>query len=131
MALNFAVYESTTLADLGTPAQAVGKGGSLAFIPKNLVNAAKRVAVVLKNKKGESTVVSCSEGVSAMVRKALAGGMEKKKALAIISKLSILEGDAEVPYICAPAGEGGNLEEFTVELLAKDTVANYEELVAF
>ena len=130
MALNFAVYESTTLEDLGTPAAAVGKGGSLAFIPKNLANVAKRVVLVLKNKAGESTTLSCSEGVSAMVRKALNGGMEKKQALAILSKLSILEGDTEVPYLCAPAGEG-NLEEFKIEDLAKGKAVTYEELVAF
>lgn len=130
MSLNFAVYESTTLNDLGTPATAVGKGGSLAFIPKNLANVAKRVVIVLKNKLGESTTLSCSEQVSSIVRKAIAGGMEKKQALAILSKLSILEGDTEVPYLCAPAGEG-SLEEFKIEELAKNKVANYEELVAF
>ena len=130
MALNFAVYESTTLDDLGTPATAVGEGGSLAFIPKNLANVAKRVVLVLKNKAGESTTLSCSKQVSAMVRKALNSGMEKKKALAILAKLSILEGETDVPYLCAPAGEG-NLEEFTIEELAENKVANYEELVAF
>ena len=130
MALNFAVYESTTLEDLGTPAKVVGKGGSLAFIPKNLANTAKRVVLVLKNKAGESTTLSCSEQVSSMVRKALNGGMQKKQALAILSKLSILEGESEIPYLCAPAGEG-NLEEYTIEQLAKETVEGYEEMVAF
>jgi len=130
MALNFAVYESTTLTDLGTPATAVGKGGSLAFIPKNLANTAKRVVLVLKNKAGESTTLSCSTGVSTMVRKALDGGMEKKQALAILSKLSILEGEEEVPYLCAPAGDG-TLEEFKIEELAKSKVVSYEELAAF
>lgn len=130
MALNFAIYESATLNDLGTPATAVGKGGSLAFIPKNLANNDKRVALILKKKNGESSVLSCSEGVSAMVRKALAGGMDKKKALAILSKLSILEGESEVPYLCAPAGES-NLELFVIEELAKVKETTYEELVAF
>src|SRR5680860_755252 len=113
MALKFAVYESTTLDDLGTPATAVGKGGTLAFISKNLANIAKRVVLVLKNKKGESTTLSCSEQVSSMVRKAIEKGMKKAEALAVLSKLSILEGDSEIPYLCAPAGEG-TLEEFTI-----------------
>ena len=130
MSLKFAVYESTTLEDLGTPATAVGKGGTLAFIPKNF-NGTKRVVVVLKNKKGESMVLSCSTQVSGMVRKAVEKGMAKAEALSVLSKLSILEGDDEIPYICAPAGSGGALEEFTIAELAGEEVTSYEELVAF
>src|SRR5680860_536623 len=112
MSLKFAVYESTTLEDLGTTATVVGKGGSLAFIPKNLAGT-KRVVVVLKNKAGESTTLSCSTEVSNMVRKAIEKGMAKAEALAVLSKLSILEGESKIPYLCAPAGEG-TLEEFTI-----------------
>ena len=130
MALNFAKYESTTLEDLGTPAVVLGKGGTIAFIPKNLANTAKRVVLVLKKKNGESSTLSCSEQVSAMVRKAIAKGMTKPEALAVLSKLSILEGDSEIPYLCAPAGEG-NLEEFTIAELATEEVSSYEELIAF
>lgn len=129
--LKFAIYEGgATLEDLGTPASQVGKKGTLAFIPKNLAST-KRVVLVLKNAKGESTTLSCSTGVSDSVRKALKGGATNAKVLAVLSKLSILEGESEIPYLCAPAGEGAGLEEFTVESLAKDTVASYDELVAF
>ena len=128
--LKFAVYEgSETLTDLGTVAQAVGTKGTLAFIPKNL-KSSKRVAIVLKNNKGESSVVSCSTTVSDEIRSALAKGVEKNKVLGIIAKLSIMEGETEIPFITAPAGEGSGLEEFTIESLSKEAVG-YESFLTF
>lgn len=126
--IKFAVYESSTLEDLGTVAQVVGKKGTLAFINKNLAST-KRVAVVLKNVKGESTVITCSAPVSTSVRNALANGVERRKVLAIVSKLNVLEGETEVPFICAPAGSS-TMEEFTIESLATEKVTDYAELIA-
>lgn len=128
--LDFSVYQGTELNDLGTLAQSAGAKGTLAFIPKNLLSA-KRVVIVIKKKNGESATLSCSLGISDSVRKAIEGGMPKAKILAALSKLHILEGDSEIPYLCAPAGEGAGLEEFVVETLAKDATATYEALVAF
>jgi len=129
--LKFEIYAgSTTLDDLGTLATVVGKRGTLAFIPKNL-KSIKRVCIVLKNAEGESTTLSCSSAVSDSVRNALAKGVEKQRVLATLAKLSVLEGETGIPYLCAPAGEGAGLEEFTVEQLATEKTANYEELVAF
>lgn len=135
--IKFEVYAGSTMEDLGTPAQLVGKKGTLQFSNKNITSEkindkGNRVAVVviMKNAKGESVVVSCSQAVSASVRKALEGGMERKQALAIIAKLSILEGETGIPFISAPAGES-TADIFTVEQLATEKVANYEALIAF
>lgn len=136
MSVKFAVYESTTLEDLGTVAQVVGKKGTLKFSNKNLASEklnsnGVRVAVVivLKQADGKTSVVSCSQSVSVSVRKALEEGMEQKKALAIVSKLSVLEGPSEVPFICAPVGSSLG-EEFTIEQLATEKVVDYAELIA-
>ena len=128
--LDFSVYQGTELTDLGTLAQSAGVKGTLAFIEKNLLSN-KRVVVVIKKKNGESATLSCSTGISASVRKAVENGLPKAKILGVLAKLHILEGESEIPYLCAPAGEGAGLEEFTVEALAKDTTASYEALIAF
>ena len=136
--LTFAVYTgSETLEDLGTVAQAVGAKGTLAFINKNLhttkLNKSGNrtaVVVVLKNKKGESTLVSCSQTVSSEIRSALDKGVAVGKLLGIIAKLNILEGETGIPYICAPAGENTGLEEFVIESLTKETVG-YESFLTF
>lgn len=129
MSVEFKLYEGTTMEDLGTVAQVVGAKGKLAFITKNLAST-KRVAIVLRNKNGESAVQSCSEPVSNAVRKALQGGKTKKEVLAVIAQLSILEGDTGISFICAPAGEL-SLESFSIEELIEETVSSYEELVHF
>ena len=131
MALTFKVYEgSATLTEIGTVASVVGKKGTLAFIPGNLKNTAKRVAVVLENAKGESTVVACSKAVSDDVRGAIAKKVAVNTILSIISKLMILENDDEQAFICAPAGEATGLETFTIEELSKEKVG-YESFLAF
>lgn len=133
MKLEFKVYEgSAQLEDLGTVAQAIGNKGTLALIPKNLKDAAKRVVVILENAKGESLPMSCSTAVSESVRKAVAGGATKAQVLAAISKLNIMAGEQEVPFICAPAGDGTGLEKFTIADLAKEKkVTEYSDLLAF
>jgi len=128
--INFGVYQSTTLEDLGTVAMIAGKKGKLRFIPKNLRDLTKRVAVVVTKANGESAVITCSNNISELVRTAIAKGMEDKKALAVISKLSVLEGENAVPFISAPAGSSA-AEEFTIEQLATEKVTDYEALVAF
>ena len=127
--IKFEKYEATsTLEDLGTLAKVIGTGGTLSLLPKNL-RSTKRVVVIAKNKTGESAVISCSSGVSDSIRKAIGAGKSHKQVLGAISKLNVLENEEGVAYICAPAGEGVGLEEFTVADLKSVTV-NYEELVA-
>lgn len=138
MALEFKVYEGTTLTDLGTVAQLVGKRGQLAFIPKNLETMAlnksgvrKAVSVVLLKADGTSESVPCSQAISVDIRRAIENGVKKGRLLAIISKLSILENAEGHNFICAPAGESAGLETFAVEELAKEKAATYEDLLTF
>jgi len=66
MALNFKVREAQTAVStsLGTVANAIGEGGSIDFIPSNLVNTEKRLFLILKKADGTSEQVVCSQAVS-------------------------------------------------------------------
>jgi hypothetical protein len=129
MAFNFEVYQGTTLNDLGTVAQIVGKGGKMRFIAKNLASD-KRVTTVLTKADGTSDIGICSETVSKGVRKALENAVPKNKVLSALSKLHALENEDGRQFISAPAGVNGE-EEFTVEQLATVKNADYESVIAF
>ena len=128
---DFKVFEGVTLEDLGTLASIVGKGGKLRFAGAKNLNSDKRVSVVMLKADGTSDTVSCSGPVSIGVRKALESGTAKNKVLAALAKLSVLAGDSEIPFICAPLGAGGAEEEFTVEQLSALKNADYESVIAF
>ena len=128
MSLNFAKYESTDLEDLGVVSSVVGAKGTLSIAPKSLrVGNTKRIVIILKKKDGTSSAVSCSSAVSDSIKKAVANDMSKEQILAIVAKLSILEGADEVPYICAPQGTT-TMEEFAIEKLVKIADLDYADL---
>ena len=131
MGFNFKVYQSTTLNDLGTLAEIVGKKGKLRFAGAKNLNSDKRVSIVLIKADGTSDTVSCSAVVSTGVRKALADGTPKNKVLAVLAKLQVLEGETEIPYVCAPAGANGTEDEFTVEQLQAVKNVDYESIIAY
>lgn len=66
--LKFAKFTREDRTELGTVASLVGKGGKVKFVPKNLADDSKRVAVILEKKNGESAIILCSKAVSAGVR---------------------------------------------------------------
>ena len=130
MALNFKKYESTatTLETIGTVASQI-PGGSLKFVPGTFTSG-KRIAIILTNKAGESTVLACSKRVSATLRSALENGSTKKDLLAAIVKLEISEDEEGRNFIMAPQGVGGQEEELNISVATKQKVS-YEDLIAF
>lgn len=126
MAVAFAIYESATLEVVGSLEGLAGKGGALKFTNKSL-NGNGQLAVVITRKDGTSAVVTCSKAVTAGIRSALEQGISKKRCLASIAKLDIVEAPNGGNYVSAPAGAQG--ESFTIEELKREAV-NYEDLVA-
>jgi hypothetical protein len=130
MALEFKVYEGseTTLETLGTVATNIGKKGSLRFVP-NTFTSGKRIAVILTNDKGKSTVLACSTRVSSTIREAKKNGSEDKELLSAIASLEISEDEEGRNFIIAPAGLGST-ETFTMASLAVEAFS-YEELIGY
>ena len=97
MAFKLSAYtrQSGELTDNGTIAQLIGKKGSIAFIRKNLNDVNKRVALVLKDSKGNSGVVSCSAQLSAEIR-------AKKITIHEIAGLSLLENEEGITFVSMP-----------------------------
>lgn len=117
----------STLNDLGTVKAIAGKGGKIALIRKNFNDPAKRVAVLITNKAGESAVVACSAQVSAALR-------EKKMNIAQLAGLTVVENEEGHNFIAMPAT--GGLQEFAVDQLKTQEVEVSgeflpEELIAF
>ncbi len=114
--IDYKEYEGT-LTDLGTVASQIGTKGTIKFVAKNFANPAKRVVVVLKNEAGQSAVVSCSNALSAVLRKSKEDGAKQDEVLASLLDMSVMEGTEEVPFITMPAGE--QTEGFTAAQLKK------------
>ena len=97
MAFKLTAYtrQSGELTDNGTIANLIGKNGSIAFIRKNLNDVNKRVALVLKDSKGNSGVVSCSAQLSAEIR-------AKKITIHEIAGLSLLENEEGITFVSMP-----------------------------
>lgn len=127
MAVEFKIYESATLEVVGSLEGLAGRGGALKFTNKSLNNSAGHLAVVITKKDGTSAVVTCSKAVTAGVRSALEQGISKKRCLASIARLDIVEAPNGGNYVSPPAGAQG--ESFTIEELKKE-VMSYEDLVA-
>jgi len=97
MAFKLSAYtrQSGELTDNGTIANLIGKNGSIAFIRKNLNDVNKRVALVLKDSKGNSGVVSCSAQLSTEIR-------ANKITIHEIAGLSLLENEDGVTFVSMP-----------------------------
>ena len=121
MAFKLSAYtrQSGELTDTGTIAQLSGKNGSISFIRKNLNDPAKRVALLLKDSKGNSGVVSCSAQLSKEIR---AG----KITIHEIAGLSLLENEEGITFVSMP-GTGA-----VQEIAMKDIkVVSYERSEEF
>jgi hypothetical protein len=129
MAIQFKKYESTAtdLEIVGTVSSVIGKGGTLKFVP-NTFTSGKRLAIILLNKKGESTVLPCSTRVTNVTKDAKNKGASKKQMLAAISRLEVSEDEDGRNFIIAPRGSGGEEESFVIEDLTKETVS-YDDLM--
>jgi hypothetical protein len=116
MAFKLSAYtrQSGELTDNGTIANLIGKNGSITFIRKNLNDVNKRVALLLKDSKGNSGVVSCSAQLSTEIR-------AKKITIHEIAGLSLLENEEGITFVSMP-GTGA-----VQEIAMKDIkVVSYE-----
>lgn len=102
--------DAAVLESVGTALSIAGKGGEVGLIRKN-VNSTKRLVLLIKNKKGESATVSCSEAVT----KAFRAGQMK---LSQIVQLDILENEEGVAFVSMPAT--GAIQSFKVDDLVKN-----------
>ena len=97
MAFKLSAYtrQSGELTDNGTIANLIGKKGSITFIRKNLNDVNKRVALVLKDDKGNTGVVSCSAQLSKEIR-------ANKITIHEIAGLSLLENEEGITFVSMP-----------------------------
>jgi hypothetical protein len=110
MELVFVKRESTLQLN-GIVKDIIGAGGRIEFIPKNLADNTKRVAVVLKRADGTSLLMSCSETVSDEIRR---GNMTAAHVLG----LPVVNGEQNIPFISMPEGVGNvgvNVDEVAVK----------------
>ena len=131
MAFNFKDYGGVELEVLGTLASIAGKGGKLRFTNGSVNNTAKQLCVVIKKANGTSDTTTCSKTITKSCRAAFAAGLTKSRVLASLINLDIIEATNGGNYISAPMGEGGEIEEYTIDALKKEEPVTYEELVAF
>lgn len=134
MAVEFKKFtqSDSTLEDLGTVKSIVGAGGKIAVIRKNWEDKAKRVAILLTNKKGNSAVIPCSTQVSNALRSG-------KMKIAQLISLSVVEAEAEDGskrnFISMPAT--GAIKEVAIDSIKEEKFEtevaelNPNELIAF
>lgn len=125
------VPEAGTLTENGTIMSIVGKGGTAKFVPKNFNDATKRVVVVIKNKKGESAVLSCSAQVSSHLRNLKKDGKSASELLSWVAGLPVLENEEGTSFISMPSN--GGAAEINLDTIKVVETAEFlpEELVAF
>lgn len=112
--------------ELGKLSKSLVKGDKLSFSAKNLENVEKLVTLFITEKDGEAPkMLPCSKRLSAMVRKAIKGGMPQKKIMAALINLNIIKNDKG--FFLAPAGSLA--EGFSIDEL-KDEEVSFDELVA-
>lgn len=121
MAFKLSAYtrQSGELTDNGTIANLIGKNGSIAFIRKNLNDPSKRVALLLKDSKGNSGVVSCSAQLSAEIR-------AKRISIHEIAGLSLLENEEGITFVSMPGT--GAVQEISMKDIK---VVSYERSEEF
>lgn len=122
MAFKLSAYtrQSGELTDNGTIAQLIGKNGSISFIRKNLNDVNKRVALLLKDSKGNSGVVSCSAQLSAEIR-------AKRITIHEIAGLSLLENEEGITFVSMPGT--GAVQEIAMKDIKVVTYERSEEFL--
>lgn len=122
MAIKLEKYEGgeSTLTSLGTVVETTGVDGSISFIRKNFNNTEKRVALLLKNKKGESAIISCSAPLSKEIR---AG----KITISEIFGLDIIETEEGSMFVSMPAT--GAIQTFEANKYKAKPIVTSEEFV--
>ncbi len=128
MAFKLSAYtrQSGELTDNGTIAQLIGKNGSISFIRKNLNDPNKRVALLLKDSKGNSGVVSCSAQLSAEIR-------AKRITIHEIAGLSLLENEEGITFVAMPGtGAVQTIEMKDIKVVSYERSEEFlpEELLA-
>jgi hypothetical protein len=133
MALNFKVREAqknVTATVIGTVASVIGKGGSVDFIPSNLLNADKRLYVILTKADGTSDSVICSQAVSDAFR---AKEISVNHLLGFEIKEQVSSAGELYNQINMPSSNASlinfkvddiTVEEFKVEALTDDKIKN-------
>jgi len=133
MALNFKVRDAQTTVNatsLGTVSNAVGKGGSIDFIPSNLMSTDRRLVVILKKADGTQEQVVCSQTVSDGFR---AKEISLNQLLGLDIKEQVSSAGELYNQINMPNSNAGlisyaiddiTVEEFKVEALTEDKIKN-------
>ena len=121
MAIKLEKYQGaeSNLQSHGTVVETTGPDGSIAFIRKNFNNPEKRVALLLKNKKGESAVISCSQQLSNAIR-------EGKITVSEIFALEIVEGEKGT-FVSMPST--GAIQTFEAKKFKVKAVTTSDEFV--
>ena len=122
MAFKLSAYtrQSGELTDNGTIANLIGKNGSITFIRKNLKDPNKRVALLLKDSKGNTGVVSCSAQLSTEIR-------GNKITIHEIAGLSLLENEEGITFVSMPAT--GAIQEIAMKDIKVVTYERSEEFL--
>ena len=122
MAFKLSAYtrQSGELTDNGTIANLIGKNGSITFIRKNLKDPNKRVALLLKDSKGNTGVVSCSAQLSTEIR-------ANKITIHEIAGLSLLENEDGITFVSMPAT--GAIQEIAMKDIKVVTYERSEEFL--
>ena len=133
MALNFKVRGAQTTVNatsLGTVSNAVGKGGSVDFIPSNLIATDRRLVVILKREDGTQEQVICSQAVSDGFR---AKEISLNQLLGFEIREQVSSAGELYNQINMPNSNTGLIsyaiddiavEEFKVEALTEDKIKN-------
>ena len=118
------VREGNALTSVGVVSDLVGADGIISFIPKNLKDDTKRIALVLTKADGTSAMISCSKAVSDGLR-------DKSIKMSNVAGFEVLEGDSGISFISLPSGALVNfaVKDLTVENYVPSAV-NFEELIA-
>ena len=122
MAFKLSAYtrQSGELTDNGTISNLIGKNGSITFIRKNLKDPNKRVALLLKDSKGNTGVVSCSAQLSTEIR-------ANKITIHEIAGLSLLENEEGITFVSMPAT--GAIQEIAMKDIKVVTYERSEEFL--
>lgn len=121
MAITLEKYKGaeSNLESHGTVVETTGVDGSISFIRKNFNNPEKRVALLLKNKKGESAIIACSKQLSDSIR-------EGKITISEIFGLEIVEGEKGT-FVSMPAT--GAIQTFEAKKYKAKAVTTSDEFV--
>ena len=92
----------------------------LGFSKKNLASE-KRVTVLMYDESGQPPLqISCSTGLSAEVRKALADGNSKEEVLGALLLMSVVENQDGIKFLTMSAGEKTTVKDIKKEFVPFD-----------